>query len=66
MRTVVVKDYRDFGYLKEHSKKNDGIHRKHDGSSVVEVINVGEYGYLKKIFTTERTLEETGVRYKEI
>lgn len=66
MRTVVVKDYRDFGSVKYYSQQNDGIFRKGDRSKVVEVINIGDYGYIKKLYTTERTLQETGVRYKEI
>lgn len=66
MRTVIVKDYRDFGSVKNHSQETDGIFRKGDGTRVVEVINVGEYGYLHKVFTTERTLKETGVKYKAL
>ena len=66
MRTVVVKDYRDFGSVKHHSQETDGIFRKHDGTSVVEVMHIGDYGVIKKIFTTERTLKETGVSYKVI
>lgn len=66
MRTVVVKDYRDYGRVKYLSQENDFVHRKHDGTAVVEVINIGEYGVLNKIFTTERTLKESGVSYKAI
>lgn len=66
MRTVVIKDYRDFGNVKAHSQENDGIFRKYDGTRIVEVMHIGEYGVIKKIFTTERTLKETGVSYKVI
>lgn len=66
MRTVVVKDYREYGRVKYLSQENDFVHRKHDGTSVVEVINIGDYGVFHKIFTTERTLKEAGVSYKEI
>lgn len=66
MRTVAIKDYRDFGSVKYYSQENEGIFRKHDGTPVVEVIHIGEYGYMKKVYTTERTLKECGVSYKEI
>lgn len=66
MRTVVVKDYRDYGRVKYLSQQNDYVHRKHDGTAVVEVLNIGDYGILHKIFTTERTLDEAGVSYKVI
>lgn len=39
-------------------ERNNGIHRKHDESGVLEVLNFGKYGYMKRIFTTERTFEE--------
>lgn len=66
MRTVVVKDYREYGRVKYLSQQNDFVHRKHDGTAVVEVINVGDYGVVHKVFTTERTLEESGASYKYI
>lgn len=66
MRTVVVKDYREYERVKYLSQQNDFVHRKHDGTSVVEVMHIGDYGVLHKIFTTERTLEESGASYKEI
>lgn len=62
----MIKDVRDFGSVKEHSRNNDGIFRKYDRSQLVEVINIGKYGYISKIFTTERTLRETGVKFKYI
>lgn len=43
MRTVVVKDYREYGRVKYLSQENDFVHRKHDGTAVVEVINIGDY-----------------------
>lgn len=66
MRTVVVKDYREYGRVKHLSQQNDFVHRKYDGTAVVEVINVGDYGVVHKVFTTERTLEESGASYKFI
>lgn len=66
MRTVVIKDYREYGRVKYLFQQNDFVHRKHDGTAVIEVIHIGDYGVLHKIFTTERTLEESGASYKYI
>lgn len=66
MRTAVVKEYRDFGSVKYHSREMEGIFRKHDGSPIVEVIHFGEYGLMNRIFTTERTLKECGISYRYI
>lgn len=58
MRTIMIKDPVLFNKVLQATERNNGIHRKHDGSGVLEVINFGKYGYMKRIFTTERTYEE--------
>lgn len=54
----MIKDPVLFNKVLQATERNNGIHRKHDESGVLEVLNFGKYGYMKRIFTTERTFEE--------
>lgn len=66
MRTVAIKDTRDWESVKKLSQETNYVNRKFGGFGIVEVINIGKYGYVNRIFTTEKTLAECKVKYKEV